>query len=112
MNKISNGTHTFLYFTYNQSTEQINITGKTIVPEFSTSALMVMTSLLRRLFQVNEGFMLVDGILHAIVEQNPPTTLRKFVKYSLPKIVEQSTRKSAPLNKRPNSNCIQPSSRN
>jgi hypothetical protein len=46
------------------------------------------------LFQTNEGFILADGILHAMVEQNPPATIQKFIKYNLPKILEQSARKA------------------
>jgi hypothetical protein len=33
--------------------------------------------------------LLVDGLLHAIVEQNPPVTIRKFIKYNLPKLMKQ-----------------------
>ncbi len=55
----------------------------------------VIDSLCHPLFKTNEGFILVDGILHDIVEQNPPATIQKFIKYSLPKILEQSARKAA-----------------
>lgn len=46
------------------------------------------------LFKTNKGFVLVDGLLHAMVEQDPPRTVKKFMKYNLPKIVEQITEKS------------------
>lgn len=36
---------------------------------------------------------LVDGILHGMVEKDPPESLRKFVKYNLPKIVKEIARK-------------------
>jgi hypothetical protein len=37
----------------------------------------------------DKRFILVDGFLHALVEQNPPVTVRKFVKYNLPEIMKQ-----------------------
>jgi len=46
------------------------------------------------LFKTNKGFILVDGLLHTMVEKNPPTTVKKFIKYNLPKIVKQITEKS------------------
>jgi len=54
----------------------------------------IIDSLCHPLFQINEGFILVDGILHAMVEQNPPTTIQKFIKYNLPKILEQTAKKA------------------
>jgi hypothetical protein len=36
-------------------------------------------------------FWLVDGILHGIVEQNPDVSAKKFVKYDVPKIIQQVT---------------------
>lgn len=36
-----------------------------------------------------KGFILVDGLLHALVEQNPPESVKKFIKYNLPRITEQ-----------------------
>ena len=53
----------------------------------------LIDSLVHPLSKENAGFMLVDGVLHGIVEQDPPASVRKFVKYNLPKIFEQSTRK-------------------
>jgi len=54
----------------------------------------VIDSLFHPLFEANKGFMLVDELLHAMVEQNPPTTVKKFIKYNLPKILEQISKKS------------------
>jgi hypothetical protein len=34
-------------------------------------------------------FVLLDGFLHALVEQDPPTSVRKFMKYNVPRIVKQ-----------------------
>jgi hypothetical protein len=33
--------------------------------------------------------MAVDTALHSLVEQNPPETIKKFVRYNLPKIIEE-----------------------
>jgi hypothetical protein len=44
-------------------------------------------------FKENPGFILVDGILHGMVEKDPPESFRKFMKYNLPEIVKEVTRK-------------------
>jgi hypothetical protein len=49
----------------------------------------LIDSLCHPLSKANNGFILVDGLLHAIVEQNPPVTIRKFIKYNLPEIIKQ-----------------------
>ena len=54
----------------------------------------IIDSLCHPLFQTNEGFILVDGILHAMVEQNPSTSIQKFIKYNLPIVLEQSAKKA------------------
>jgi len=51
-------------------------------------------SLCHPFFKTNKGFILVDGLLHAMVEQSPPKTVKKFIKYNLPKMVEQISEKS------------------
>lgn len=33
-------------------------------------------------------FILLDSLLHALIEQDPKVTLTKFVKYNVPKLVE------------------------
>jgi hypothetical protein len=35
----------------------------------------------------------VDGALHAIVEQNPDASLKKFIKYNVPKLIQSLTKK-------------------
>lgn len=35
------------------------------------------------LFKKNKSYVIIDGILHFIVEQNPPESTKKFIKYSL-----------------------------
>ena len=49
----------------------------------------LIDSLCHPLAETDKGFILVDGLLHAFVEQNPPVTIRKFIKYNLPKLIEQ-----------------------
>ena len=44
-------------------------------------------------FKQHPATIIIDGFLHAIVEQNPDESLRKFVKYNLPKLLEASSKK-------------------
>lgn len=37
----------------------------------------------------DKRFLLLDGFLHALVERNPPETVRKFVRYNLPVIMKE-----------------------
>lgn len=46
--------------------------------------------LLHPLYNVNEGFVLVDGVLHGLVEQNPPQSVKKFIKYNLPAVMKKA----------------------
>lgn len=54
----------------------------------------LIDNLCHPLFETNEGFILVDGLLHGLVEQNPPITIRKFIKYNLPKLIKQIEKKT------------------
>ena len=54
----------------------------------------LIDSLCHPFFKTNVGFILVDGLLHAMVEQNPPITVKKFIRYNLPKLMEQIREKS------------------
>lgn len=54
----------------------------------------LIDSLCHPLFKTNEGYILVDGLLHGLVEQNPPITIRKFIKHNLPKLIEQIKKKT------------------
>jgi hypothetical protein len=42
------------------------------------------------LYRINEGFVLVDGVLHGMVEGNPPQSVKKFIKYNLPLIIKKA----------------------
>jgi hypothetical protein len=49
----------------------------------------LVDSVCHPLCETDRTFILLDGFLHALVEQDPPTTVKKFMRYSLPKIVKQ-----------------------
>jgi hypothetical protein len=49
----------------------------------------MIDNLCHPLAKVDKGFVLVDGILHGLVEQNPPASVRKFVKFNLPLLIKQ-----------------------
>jgi hypothetical protein len=49
----------------------------------------IIDSLIHPLAKRDASYIVLDTILHAIVEQNPPATIRKFIKYNLPKILDQ-----------------------
>jgi hypothetical protein len=34
--------------------------------------------------------MLVDAVLHGLVERNPPESVKKFLRYNLPTIVKEA----------------------
>ena len=51
----------------------------------------LIDSLLHPLFDLSSAFIAADTILHGLVEQNPPETAVKFIRYSLPKIIEEIT---------------------
>lgn len=54
----------------------------------------LIDSLLHPLFGRNLAFVLADSFLHGLVEQNPPETVVKFIRYNLPKIVQEIKRRS------------------
>lgn len=54
----------------------------------------LIDSLCHPLSKTDKGFVLVDGLLHAMVEKDPPTTVKKFIRYNLPKILDQVSGKS------------------
>jgi len=46
-----------------------------------------------RHFSENVGFVIVDGLLHAVVERNPEESVRKFVRFNVPVLVREMARK-------------------
>lgn len=67
---------------------------KTRTPYTKGELNRLIDSLCHPLSKRDKGFILVDGLLHAMVEQNPPVTVQKFMKYSLPRLLEELSRKS------------------
>jgi len=49
----------------------------------------LIDSLCHPFYKTSEAFVVIDGFLHYIIEQNPPQSTMKFVKYNLPTIVNQ-----------------------
>jgi len=54
----------------------------------------LIDTLCHPIFQENPGFILIDGLLHGLVEQNPPQTVRKFIQHNLPKLIETLKRET------------------
>ena len=48
----------------------------------------LVDSLCHPLFKVDKGFMILDGFLHALIKQNPPLSIRKFIRHNLSKLIE------------------------
>jgi hypothetical protein len=61
----------------------------------------IVDTMCHPLFKTNESFRLVDGLLHALIEQNPRTTVRKFAKYNLPVLTKQLKKAIARATKNP-----------
>ena len=55
----------------------------------------LIDDLIHPFFEENENLIWVDGLLHGIVEQNPAISVKKFVKYNLPKLVKRKTTKKS-----------------
>jgi hypothetical protein len=49
------------------------------------------------------ALILADGLLHALVEQDPETSIRKFVRYNANLVLRQLTRKRKSKKRRPKS---------
>jgi len=56
----------------------------------------LIDSLIQPLAGEDPGILLVDGFLHALVEQNPPLTVRKFLRYNLPSFIEGQRKRCPP----------------
>ena len=46
-----------------------------------------------RRFSENVGFVIVDGLLHAVVERNPDESIGKFVRFNVPVLIREMARK-------------------
>jgi len=52
----------------------------------------LIDALLHPLYRQSPAWILVDGAFHALVEQNPRVSMRKFAKYSLPLLIRKRKR--------------------
>jgi len=53
----------------------------------------LIDSVIHPYFNQYPALIIVDGLLHAMVEQNPDASLRKFIKYNVPKLLKTLERK-------------------
>jgi hypothetical protein len=51
----------------------------------------LIDGLIHPLYKKNGAFIIVDGLMHSMVEQAPGKSVAKFIRYSLPKMLEQIT---------------------
>lgn len=49
----------------------------------------LVDALVHPLAKENPYIMILDGVLHGIVEQKPSASTIKFIKYNLPRLLEQ-----------------------
>lgn len=49
-------------------------------------------ALLHPLAEVDPAFLILDGVVHSIIEQNPPESVMKFIHHNLPKLAWQLMR--------------------
>jgi hypothetical protein len=50
----------------------------------------IIDAVVHPLFEENKNAIWVDAALHAVAERNLPLSAKKFVKYSLPKLITES----------------------
>jgi len=50
-------------------------------------------ALLHPLGKVDLWFLVIDGVIHGLIERNPPETVAKFVQYNLPRLLAELLRK-------------------
>lgn len=48
----------------------------------------IVDNLCHPFYKADKGFVLVDGLLHGLIEQNPPESALKFLRYNLPAIID------------------------
>jgi hypothetical protein len=51
----------------------------------------LIDGLVHPLYRRNPELMILDAVLHGLVKQNPPETVLKFIRYSLPKVIRETT---------------------
>ena len=53
----------------------------------------IVDSAIHPLFKKNEGFRIIDGVIHGFIEKDPPSSLKKFIKYNFPEIIDKTIKK-------------------
>ena len=53
----------------------------------------LVDDLIHPFFKEDPSFVLVDGLLHGVVENDLPLTVKKFIKYDFPKLLKEINRK-------------------
>ena len=49
----------------------------------------LVDSLVHPHYRVHKGFLILDALAHAVVEQNPKKSLKKFLKYNSAELAEE-----------------------
>ena len=49
----------------------------------------LVDAFLHPLAKTNLDYLILDGILHGIIERNPPESVMKFIEYSLPELLSK-----------------------
>ena len=49
----------------------------------------MIDAVIHPLYKKSQSLRLLDGAVHAIIEQNPRMSIKKFVKYNLPEIAKK-----------------------
>jgi hypothetical protein len=55
----------------------------------------IIDCLIHPFFKESEGFRLLDGLLHGLVERNPTMSLEKFVRYNLSPLMGKNAKNRA-----------------
>jgi len=49
----------------------------------------LIDDLIHPFYKTDKSLLLIDALLHGLIEQNPPQTVLKFLRYNLPTIINQ-----------------------
>jgi len=60
---------------------------KPISPHRKGELNKLIDSLCQPLFEVDKCFIILDGFLHALIERNPPLSMRKFIRHNSPELL-------------------------
>jgi len=65
----------------------------------------LIDDLVHPFFKENESLIIVDGVLHGLVEQNPPLSFKKFIKYNLPLMMKSEKSQLKPQKRKRSYKC-------